>query len=796
MLDLIACGQNELHDPILMKWALRRFQHAVSIGSERCRDMERAWFHDITLRHWIDSDDQDVLADLFFILPARLFANLRPAILSRWNGWSDEVGAHATNVLGECPPEQVLSAIANHFRTNLSDLRKTYTAISRLVDLPSDGVPKLLEEVIARVAALPKGDLARIALLQALLQPVAVRHESAFISLTRTCLSSGLDNDRTRQMLKAICSALLGSDDLMEEAKRSITGEGKSVFSALHPLFHPDAPLDECDRNLADADCWLKTKSLLERYRSVSNVAEKAFAFCALFKEHSSADDADLTSFAVAAVLAPFERDDIGAEALSMERVLDILSLDVTVCRHFEKLAQRLRNFEPGTVARAIDERLKILADEWAGVHLAAMAGELRLVALVPTLIGCLADEKGDYLCESAAKALARIGETAERVLIECWDDLDRSQKIYVLGVLEKIAGETSSRFALDRFEELFQDDHESWCALIEACADDRAIGLLESQLGRKQPIIDECFYRLCVLTDRHHSSIDEVRDRLVEHRRHLIDHRASFEAGALDNLSKTLTLTLRCEKCGDVNQYDIKSVVLGNSGSHSAAFVRDDLRCLSCRQWADFDFTAKAHMQMMAALLFRYARAKAKKDSIKDEGPFQLIDVTYRWQKRPAPEVMAELKSAVEQHPQNIINHLRLARAQYVFGRRGRAEECYRRALQIEPNSMEAGLGLAQTLADSSQWREAFGKLCQMLQLKSKWRYFRTDELTPKLLAEEFTELFNDLHKKLGERNHPLLHATGVQGRAKIGRNDPCTCGSGKKYKKCCGDSQVAHLR
>jgi preprotein translocase subunit SecA len=22
----------------------------------------------------------------------------------------------------------------------------------------------------------------------------------------------------------------------------------------------------------------------------------------------------------------------------------------------------------------------------------------------------------------------------------------------------------------------------------------------------------------------------------------------------------------------------------------------------------------------------------------------------------------------------------------------------------------------------------------------------------------------------------------------AKVGRNDPCSCGSGKKYKKCCG--------
>ena len=28
----------------------------------------------------------------------------------------------------------------------------------------------------------------------------------------------------------------------------------------------------------------------------------------------------------------------------------------------------------------------------------------------------------------------------------------------------------------------------------------------------------------------------------------------------------------------------------------------------------------------------------------------------------------------------------------------------------------------------------------------------------------------------------------------AKIGRNDPCTCGSGKKYKKCCGRNAQAN--
>jgi hypothetical protein len=29
---------------------------------------------------------------------------------------------------------------------------------------------------------------------------------------------------------------------------------------------------------------------------------------------------------------------------------------------------------------------------------------------------------------------------------------------------------------------------------------------------------------------------------------------------------------------------------------------------------------------------------------------------------------------------------------------------------------------------------------------------------------------------------------------RVKAGRNDPCPCGSGKKYKKCCGAAEQNH--
>ena len=38
------------------------------------------------------------------------------------------------------------------------------------------------------------------------------------------------------------------------------------------------------------------------------------------------------------------------------------------------------------------------------------------------------------------------------------------------------------------------------------------------------------------------------------------------------------------------------------------------------------------------------------------------------------------------------------------------------------------------------------------------------------------------------GCSHHHEVQTPVVRQGAKIGRNDPCPCNSGKKYKKCCG--------
>jgi hypothetical protein len=62
------------------------------------------------------------------------------------------------------------------------------------------------------------------------------------------------------------------------------------------------------------------------------------------------------------------------------------------------------------------------------------------------------------------------------------------------------------------------------------------------------------------------------------------------------------------------------------------------------------------------------------------------------------------------------------------------------------------------------------------MVAANADWLY-NLDEWEPLLTTERRKELYKE------QKNS----ATIVKGK-KIGRNDPCPCGSGKKYKKCCG--------
>ena len=120
--------------------------------------------------------------------------------------------------------------------------------------------------------------------------------------------------------------------------------------------------------------------------------------------------------------------------------------------------------------------------------------GELGCPAFVEPLILAMRAYQGDFLKEAACKSLTEIGIPAQAALIEQWDFLDTSQKIYGLSVISNVHGKAVADFAVARFFDLLAEDIEFGCELILASPDSRLLDLLKPELWRKQPQIDRAF--------------------------------------------------------------------------------------------------------------------------------------------------------------------------------------------------------------------------------------------------------------------------------------------------------------
>ena len=60
----------------------------------------------------------------------------------------------------------------------------------------------------------------------------------------------------------------------------------------------------------------------------------------------------------------------------------------------------------------------------------------------------------------------------------------------------------------------------------------------------------------------------------------------------------------------------------------------------------------------------------------------------------------------------------------------------------------------------------------------------------TVRITKQGLQEAANNMRKDIPKETKEVSHEPVVNSNPKVGRNDPCPCGSGKKYKNCCGKS------
>ena len=228
--------------------------------------------------------------------------------------------------------------------------------------------------------------------------------------------------------------------------------------------------------------------------------------------------------------------------------------------------------------------------------------------------------------------------------------------------------------------------------------------------------------------------------------------------------------------------------------------FIQDRIQCLGCGRWDDYTLTADAHAELLAEslrLLTNPASGRRTRRS-----PLVLVSLGLRdGQRMPPDDGLRDYERRLAEHPDDPGLHIGYANILRFLKRIDEAEAGYRRALELDPYAAEAHASLAQLAAERGDVPAAARGFERGVRILPHGHFYR--------LREDEREAFVAATKEGAERFRELGHVVGERAgggagaaresarrgvaRPAVGRNAPCPCGSGKKYKMCCLPDQGA---
>jgi hypothetical protein len=237
--------------------------------------------------------------------------------------------------------------------------------------------------------------------------------------------------------------------------------------------------------------------------------------------------------------------------------------------------------------------------------------------------------------------------------------------------------------------------------------------------------------------------------------------------------------LELECPACGAVNRYQAKGVVV--TADNQSTLLADEFPCASCNEYVEFNFTAMAKMAVFAELVKLTALNNGETST---NQTIKTMDCRLDGHVMPLATAITTVRSRLDADPQNAREWFRLGNLFSNINRPKASITAYRNAVKFAPTAVDAQFALAHTLTENQQEVEAFKLLQTALEQSASWSFLGE---FPNF-GNAFSDLYNHLRRQLGKHNVPALHPSIFSSPKKLGRNDPCSCGSGKKYKKCCG--------
>jgi tetratricopeptide (TPR) repeat protein len=349
-------------------------------------------------------------------------------------------------------------------------------------------------------------------------------------------------------------------------------------------------------------------------------------------------------------------------------------------------------------------------------------------------------------------------------------------------------------------FDVLLEENEVELLEAVSTSGDQRFIPILQGILADGETWRKEVFQTLCLLHDDQRAlgrEEDEViwKEREAQHDKARQATQGSYLKELFSSLDeKKYDFQCRCDRCQKVYNYQPERVVVhfpSDREQDMAVDIGGETLCKACGALPEhLHLTQRAMAQLKMILLPRMmGNVDARKDlDIGRQGtdPGRQIvtcpQETSCYGRRVGSmnECLGIYNRMLASEPASI--NLLVGKANILkrLLRLQEARSFYLQALEKDPQCLDALHELYQLDTDQGQDSDAFSWLQRAFEAVSSGTIVHSE---PNEIKKAIVDQYAQQAPKFGYQ--PEVGT--LRKKMRIGRNDPCPCGSGKKYKKCC---------
>lgn len=259
--------------------------------------------------------------------------------------------------------------------------------------------------------------------------------------------------------------------------------------------------------------------------------------------------------------------------------------------------------------------------------------------------------------------------------------------------------------------------------------------------------------------------------------------------------------LGLKCKACGRERSYVFPKAYyeLGTArdaqkrARYSPLIIPQRVVCSKCGAVDQVELSTLGELALTGSLLSTGSRSFF--GPIPKQQSVQPIEFTTRWGAMHPQEALARYEAEILRRPDDPELHVGIGNVFNFLGYFDEAEAAFRRAIALMPDDLEAWVCLAQLAAARGDAAAAITRWEEVMQVAAQGRQDPSQRQAALQMAHDgLRELrqgrIPEYTAPTRAPGEPRVSGLGAERGAKVGRNDPCPCGSGKKYKHCHGRS------